>query len=99
MRERLQLLTSSNNDNDITLMNDDDDDDRRAAGYDINKNKGYSKKSKKTNPRVRHKERYRRAKIRRKGAQRVHNYDVQKKKYQGEMSGIRAGVIKSVKLK
>ena len=69
----------------------------------MEKNRGYKKsqasrkKAKlKRNPRVKHKEKFRRAEIRRKGAVRPVVTEV--KKYQGERSGIRGTVIRSTKL-
>uniref|UniRef100_A0A3P8X2G2 UTP3 small subunit processome component n=1 Tax=Cynoglossus semilaevis TaxID=244447 RepID=A0A3P8X2G2_CYNSE len=62
------------------------------------KNKGLTPKRKKIdrNPRVKHREKFRRAKIRRKGQ--VRQVRREETKYSGELSGIRAGVKKSVKL-
>uniref|UniRef100_A0A3B4BL52 Sas10 C-terminal domain-containing protein n=1 Tax=Periophthalmus magnuspinnatus TaxID=409849 RepID=A0A3B4BL52_9GOBI len=63
------------------------------------KNKGLTPKRKKIdrNPRVKHREKFRRAKIRRKGQ--VREVRTEDKRYSGEVSGIRAGVKKSIKLK
>uniref|UniRef100_A0A674EKQ0 UTP3 small subunit processome component n=1 Tax=Salmo trutta TaxID=8032 RepID=A0A674EKQ0_SALTR len=63
------------------------------------KNKGLTPKRKKIdrNPRVKHREKFRRAKIRRKGQ--VREVRREETRYSGELSGIRAGVKKSVKLK
>lgn len=72
---------------------------KRAITYQIAKNKGLTPKRRKIdrNPRVKHREKFRRAKIRRKGQVReVRKEDV---RYSGEMSGIRAGVKRSIKLK
>ncbi|XP_017263475.1 something about silencing protein 10 [Kryptolebias marmoratus] len=75
------------------------DPDRRGITYQMAKNKGLTPKRKKIdrNPRVKHREKYRRAKIRRKGQ--VRETRREETRYSGEMSGIRAGVKKSVKLK
>ncbi|KAM8927499.1 something about silencing protein 10 [Pelodytes ibericus] len=72
---------------------------KRAITYQIAKNKGLTPKRKKIdrNPRVKHREKYRRAKIRRKGQ--VREVRKEETRYSGEMSGIRAGVKKSIKLK
>ncbi|XP_075045990.1 something about silencing protein 10 isoform X1 [Mixophyes fleayi] len=72
---------------------------KRAITYQIAKNKGLTPKRKKIdrNPRVKHREKYRRAKIRRKGQ--VREVRKEEFRYSGEMSGIRAGVKKSIKLK
>lgn len=74
-------------------------DDRRGITYQIAKNKGLTAKRKKEyrNPRVRHKMKYRRAKISRKGQVREARTELQK--YGGEVSGIRAGVTRSIKMK
>ncbi|CAH2319839.1 something about silencing 10 [Pelobates cultripes] len=72
---------------------------KRAITYQIAKNKGLTPKRKKIdrNPRVKHREKFRRAKIRRKGQ--VREVRKEESRYAGELSGIRAGVKKSVKLK
>ncbi|XP_070758456.1 something about silencing protein 10 [Enoplosus armatus] len=76
-----------------------DPDVKRGITYQMAKNKGLTPKRKKIdrNPRVKHREKFRRANIRRKGQVReVRREDT---RYSGERSGIRAGVKKSVKLK
>ncbi|KAM4703819.1 something about silencing protein 10 [Rhinophrynus dorsalis] len=72
---------------------------KRAITYQIAKNKGLTPKRKKIdrNPRVKHREKFRRAKIRRKGQ--VREVRREESRYSGELSGIRAGVKKSIKLK
>nr|XP_056711896.1 something about silencing protein 10 [Euleptes europaea] len=72
---------------------------KRGATYQIVKNKGLTPKRKKIdrNPRVKHREKFRRAKIRRKGQ--VREVRREEQRYGGELSGIRAGVKKSIKLK
>ncbi|OCT70619.1 hypothetical protein XELAEV_18037543mg, partial [Xenopus laevis] len=72
---------------------------KRAITYQIAKNKGLTPKRKKLdrNPRVKHREKFRRAKIRRKGQ--VREVRKEETRYSGELSGIRAGVKKSIKLK
>lgn len=74
-------------------------DQKRGVTYQIVKNKGLTPKRKKIdrNPRVKHREKFRRAKIRRKGQ--VREVRREEQRYGGELSGIRAGVKKSVKLK
>ncbi|XP_053171333.1 something about silencing protein 10 [Scomber japonicus] len=76
-----------------------DPDAKRGITYQMAKNKGLTPKRKKIdrNPRVKHREKFRRAKIRRKGQ--VRDVRREDKRYSGELSGIRAGVKKSVKLK
>ncbi|KAM9299039.1 something about silencing protein 10 [Gastrophryne carolinensis] len=72
---------------------------KRAITYQIAKNKGLTPKRKKIdrNPRVKHREKFRKAKIRRKGQ--VREVRKEEVRYSGEISGIRAGVKKSIKLK
>ncbi|XP_030633244.1 something about silencing protein 10 [Chanos chanos] len=72
---------------------------KRGITYQMAKNKGLTPKRKKIdrNPRVKHREKYRRAKIRRKGQ--VQEVRREETRYSGELSGIRAGVKKSIKLK
>ncbi|XP_004383387.1 something about silencing protein 10 [Trichechus manatus latirostris] len=72
---------------------------KRAITYQIAKNRGLTPRRKKIdrNPRVKHREKFRRAKIRRRGQVREVHREVQR--YSGELSGIRAGVKKSIKLK
>ncbi|XP_064162070.1 something about silencing protein 10 [Anguilla rostrata] len=72
---------------------------KRGITYQMAKNKGLTPKRKKIdrNPRVKHREKFRRAKIRRKGQ--VREVRKEEQRYSGEWSGIRAGVIKSTKFK
>ncbi|XP_055877688.1 something about silencing protein 10-like [Biomphalaria glabrata] len=103
-RQRLDLTGSEEEDDDI----DDDDEkekveeseekepENRPIGYEIMKNKP-KKKTAPNNPRVKHREKFRKAKIRRKGKYRDYRPEINK--YQGEASGIRAGIIRSVRLK
>ncbi|XP_061440817.1 something about silencing protein 10 [Rhineura floridana] len=81
------------------LMMEEAPDQKRGVTYQIVKNKGLTPKRKKIdrNPRVKHREKFRRAKIRRKGQ--VREVRREEQRYGGELSGIRAGVKKSVKLK
>ncbi|KAI7795069.1 something about silencing protein 10 [Triplophysa rosa] len=76
-----------------------DGDAKRGITYQMSKNKGLTPKRNKLNrnPRVKHREKFRRAKIRRKGQ--VVEVRREETRYSGEMSGIRAGVKRSVKLK
>lgn len=75
------------------------EDEKRAITYQISKNKGLTPYRKKElrNPRVKHRNKYRKATIRRKGAVRAVRKEVNR--YDGEMSGIKASVKKSIKLK
>ncbi|XP_061688288.1 something about silencing protein 10 [Syngnathoides biaculeatus] len=72
---------------------------KRGITYQMAKNRGLTPKRKKIdrNPRVKHREKFRRAKIRRKGQ--VREVRREETRYSGELSGIRAGVKKSIKLK
>ncbi|KOC68829.1 Something about silencing protein 10 [Habropoda laboriosa] len=72
---------------------------KRAITYQIAKNKGLTpyRKKEQRNPRVKHRNKYRKAKIRRKGAVREVRKEVSR--YAGEISGIKASVKKSIKLK
>ncbi|XP_072521909.1 something about silencing protein 10 [Salminus brasiliensis] len=76
-----------------------DADAKRGITYQMAKNKGLTPKRRKIdrNPRVKHREKYRRAKIRRKGQ--VREVVREATRYSGELSGIRAGVKKGIKLK
>ncbi|XP_074500263.1 something about silencing protein 10 [Sebastes fasciatus] len=78
---------------------EEDPDAKRGITYQMAKNKGLTPKRKKIdrNPRVKHREKFRRAKIRRKGQ--VRDVRREETRYSGERSGIRAGVKKSTKLK
>ncbi|XP_075977707.1 UTP3 small subunit processome component Sas10 [Anticarsia gemmatalis] len=72
---------------------------KREITYQIAKNKGLTPHRNKLqrNPRVKHKLKYRKAKIRRKGAVREARTEVTR--YAGEASGIKANVKKSIKIK
>ncbi|KAM8718366.1 hypothetical protein ACLKA7_000179 [Drosophila subpalustris] len=72
---------------------------RRGITYQMAKNKGLTPHRKKElrNPRVKHRGKYRKALIRRKGA--VRSVRKETKRYGGEVSGIKATVTKSVKFK
>ena len=72
---------------------------KRAITYQIAKNRGLTPRRKKIdrNPRVKHREKFRKAKIRRRGQ--VREVRREEQRYTGELSGIRAGVKKSIKLK
>ncbi|XP_072757881.1 something about silencing protein 10 [Anoplolepis gracilipes] len=72
---------------------------KRAITYQMAKNRGLTPYRKKElrNPRVKHKNKYRKALIRRKGA--IREVRKELKRYEGEISGIKAGVKKGIKLK
>ncbi|RZF47490.1 hypothetical protein LSTR_LSTR007417 [Laodelphax striatellus] len=75
------------------------EDGKRAITYEMAKNKGLTPRRKKElrNPRVKNRNKYRKALIRRKGQ--VRNVVTESSKYRGEVFGIKASVIKSKKLK
>lgn len=77
----------------------EDTGDKRHITYQIAKNKGLTphRKKEQRNPRVKHKLKYRKAKIRRKGA--VRNVRTEVTKYAGEATGIKANVKKGIKIK
>jgi len=72
---------------------------KRGITYEMAKNKGLTPKRKKElkNPRVKHRMKYRKAQIRRKGQVREPRKEL--KPYGGEMSGIKSRVVKSVKFR
>ncbi|XP_058791038.1 something about silencing protein 10 [Phymastichus coffea] len=72
---------------------------KRGITYQIAKNRGLTphRKKEQRNPRVKHRNKYRKAIIRRKGAIRPVRKEITK--YDGEISGIKASVKKSIKLK
>ena len=77
---------------------EEDDEERRGITYQIFKNKGLAPKRGKLqrNPRVKHRHKFEKAKIRRKGQ--VREVRTETKKYAGEMSGINMRVKKGIKL-
>lgn len=77
----------------------DDDEQRRQITYQIAKNKGLTPYRKKElrNPRVKHRNKFRKALIRRKGAHRTVRKEI--KRYDGEKFGIKASVKKGIKIK
>ncbi|CAL1681468.1 unnamed protein product [Lasius platythorax] len=86
-------------DNTINVGPTNEEEEKRAITYQMAKNRGLTPYRKKElrNPRVKHRNKYRKAIIRRKGAIR----EVRKEltRYEGEISGIKAGVKKGIKLK
>lgn len=80
-------------------MDEFNNEEKRGITYQISKNKGLTphRKKEQRNPRVKHRNKYRKAKIRRKGAVREVRKEITR--YGGEISGIKAGVRKSIKLK
>ncbi|XP_063271332.1 something about silencing protein 10 [Prinia subflava] len=103
MEEKLALKRKRTGDKDVleeTVVSEGEDPSKkRGVTYQMIKNKGLTPKRRKIdrNPRVKHREKFRRAKIRRKGQVREVRRELHR--YAGELSGIRAGVKKSRKLK
>ncbi|XP_070704793.1 something about silencing protein 10 [Pempheris klunzingeri] len=103
--EARSKLKRKTNDPEAKQLEEDEDDEeadanaKRGITYQMAKNKGLTPKRKKIdrNPRVKHREKFRRAKIRRKGQ--VREVRREETRYSGELSGIRAGVKKSTKFK
>ncbi|KTG40665.1 hypothetical protein cypCar_00000197 [Cyprinus carpio] len=99
MAERQKLKRKKNEmQNEDSLVEEEkmEGDAKRRITY---QNKGLTPKRKKIdrNPRVKHREKFRRAQVRRKGQ--VREVRREETRYSGEWSGIRAGVKRSVKLK
>ncbi|XP_030348358.1 something about silencing protein 10 [Strigops habroptila] len=103
MEEKLKLKRRRTEDEDglgeEAVLDGEDPNKKRGVTYQMIKNKGLTPKRRKIdrNPRVKHREKFRRAKIRRKGQVREVRRELDR--YAGELSGIRAGVKKSRKLK
>ncbi|NXA90576.1 SAS10 protein, partial [Melanocharis versteri] len=103
MEEKLALKRKRAGDEDVleeaVVSEGEDASKKRGVTYQMIKNKGLTPKRRKIdrNPRVKHREKFRRAKIRRKGQVREVRKELHR--YAGELSGIRAGVKKSRKLK
>ncbi|NXA82891.1 SAS10 protein, partial [Thryothorus ludovicianus] len=103
MEEKLALKRKRTADEDVleeaAVPEEEDPSKKRGVTYQMIKNKGLTPKRRKIdrNPRVKHREKFRRAKIRRKGQVREVRRELHR--YAGELSGIRAGVKKSRKLK
>ncbi|KAG4074424.1 hypothetical protein HA402_000403 [Bradysia odoriphaga] len=102
-KETPNMETDSENeqtDEDGEQADGDDDgaDDRRQITYQMSKNKGLTPHRKKElrNPRVKHRNKFRKAIIRRKGAVRTVRKEL--KRYGGEVSGIKATTKKGVKI-
>ncbi|NXV14239.1 SAS10 protein, partial [Cepphus grylle] len=102
MEEKLKLKRKRTEDQDAleeeAVPEQEDPNKKRGVTYQMIKNKGLTPRRKKIdrNPRVKHREKFRRAKIRRKGQVREVRRELDR--YAGELSGIRAGVKKSRKL-
>ncbi|KAK4818358.1 hypothetical protein QYF61_011650 [Mycteria americana] len=101
MEEKLKLKRKRTDQDTLeeeAVVEGEDPDKKRGVTYQMIKNKGLTPRRKKIdrNPRVKHREKFRRAKIRRKGQVREVRRELHR--YAGELSGIRAGVKKSRKL-
>lgn len=109
-KKKLKLLESDSdretagNDNEEEINEDgdgdeDEDAERRQITYQMAKNKGLTPYRKKElrNPRVKHRNKFRKALIRRKGAHRTVRKEI--KRYDGEKFGIKASVKKGIKIK
>ena len=106
LKKMKKLKTSDLEDVDVAAAAAGDDDaaaltgeDKRKATKEMEKNRGLTPHKRKDlkNPRVRLREKYRKAKIRRKGAVREQRFEAGN--YGGEASGIRAGLKKGIKIK
>ncbi|NXX08737.1 SAS10 protein, partial [Larus smithsonianus] len=102
MEEKMKLKRKRTEDQgaleEEAVLEGEDPNKKRGVTYQMIKNKGLTPRRKKIdrNPRVKHREKFRRAKIRRKGQVREVRRELHR--YAGELSGIRAGVKKSRKL-
>lgn len=99
-----KAATASDSDEGEEAMEEDveemgEDDERRQITYQMSKNKGLTPHRKKElrNPRVKHRNKFRKAIIRRKGA--VRTVRKEDKRYGGEVSGIKASTKKGIKIK
>lgn len=83
----------------VVCLDDQSETSKRAITYQMAKNKGLTPQRKKEqrNPRVKHRNKYRKAIIRRKGA--VREVRKELSRYGGEISGIKTSVTKSIKIK
>lgn len=90
-RQKLKRKKEENSTEEKAL---EDQNAKRAITYQIAKNRGLTPRRKKIdrNPRVKHREKFRKAKIRRRGQ--VREVRREEQRYTGELSGIRAGVKK-----
>lgn len=103
-KQKLKLMESDSEQENIDNEDEEGDgegdgDERRQITYQIAKNKGLTPYRKKElrNPRVKHRNKFRKALIRRKGAVRTVRKEV--RRYDGEKFGIKAGVKKGIKIK
>uniref|UniRef100_A0A2S2R6H5 Something about silencing protein 10 n=1 Tax=Sipha flava TaxID=143950 RepID=A0A2S2R6H5_9HEMI len=97
-----ELHSSEDDDEDESKVTDEvmeTNDEKRGITYQIAKNKGLTPRRKKElrNPRVKNRMKYRKAKIRRKGQIREPRKEM--RRYDGEISGIKVNLSKSIKIK
>lgn len=105
--KRMKLQNSSDDEEDEEMDENEGDAEateeteisKRGITYQISKNKGLTphKKKELRNARVKNRNKYRKALVRRKGA--VRPIRSQEKRYDGEMTGIKANVKRSIKIK
>lgn len=97
--EEPNLNLSAGADSANNVVEEEEEVGKRGINYQIAKNKGLTphRSKEQRNPRVKHRMKFRKAKIRRKGQIREPRKELTK--YGGEISGIKATVIRSVKLK
>merc|ERR1712200_331667 len=97
-KKRMTLNDSEDSEDEMEEGEEEEDGEllNRPVTYEIEKNKP-KKKSAPNNPRVKHREKFRKAKIRRKG--KIRDFKPEVQKYRGEASGIRSGIVRSVRFK
>lgn len=100
-QRKLELAAADSDDDKDDEQEDEegDGDERREITYQIAKNKGLTpfRKKELRNPRVKHRNKFRKALIRRKGA--VRTVRKETTRYDGEKFGIKASVKKGIKIK
>lgn len=98
-KDDVSNVSQQNSDKSLFSNENNHEVEKRAVTYQIAKNKGLTpfRKKEQRNPRVKHRNAYRKAIIHRKGAVR----DVRKEnvRYGGELFGVKASVLKSIKFK
>jgi len=83
----------------LNSLSEEAEPEKRQITYEMKKNKGLTphRKKEQRNPRVKHKEKFRKAIIRRRGQVRTPRTEVER--YGGELTGIKSHLTKSIKLK
>ncbi|CAF3379378.1 unnamed protein product [Rotaria sp. Silwood1] len=99
LRERMMKRREEKMNTETEIESKEDKPQKRGITYEIEKNKGLTAKRKKEyrNPRVRHRNKYAKALIKRKS--RVPTARTEEERYTGEPTGIRAGIKRGIKLK